>query len=86
MKKQMLLAELNVRVKGQVREFLEFMLDSDGSNVAAADLSTDKLLEKFINFEEETSFAEFTKEYMSEVLDIYVGQVNGSGFLGNGIF
>jgi hypothetical protein len=85
-KREMLIKELNTLIPGQERDFLEFIEGGNGSGVRDfSKYSLEELLSSFILFEEINNEEEFTKEVMDEVLKIYIGEVNGGGFLGDGV-
>jgi hypothetical protein len=72
-KREMLLKNLNVLVKGREREFLLFMEEVDGSlSEERTNEELDVLLDSFIYFEEDNNEEEFTEEIMEEVLNIYI--------------
>ena len=49
-------------------------------------LSMDELLKSFIEFEEENSGEEIDEEILDEILKMYIGEEDGGGFLGDGVF
>jgi hypothetical protein len=86
MKKEMLLGKLNILIPGREREFLEFMGMNENSFEDWSKFSMEELLESFINFEEENNEEELTEEILDEVLEMYIGEEDGGGFLGDGVF
>jgi hypothetical protein len=85
-KKEILLKKLTILIPGKEKEFLEFMGMNEDSFKDWSKLSMDELLESFIEFEEENSGEEIDEEILDEILEMYVGEEDGGGFLGDGVF
>lgn len=85
-KREMLLKRLTTLIPNKEREFLEFMGMGVNSFLDYSVYSLEELLNSFIIFEEVENEEVFTEEVMDEVLKIYIGEVNGGGFLGDGVF
>jgi hypothetical protein len=85
-KKEILLKKLTVLIPGKEKEFLEFMGMNEDSFKDWSKLSMDELLKSFIEFEEENSGEEIDEEILDEILEMYIGEEDGGGFLGDGVF
>jgi hypothetical protein len=85
-KKEILLKKLTILIPGKEKEFLEFMGMNEDSFKDWSKLSMDELLKSFIEFEEENSGEEIDEEILDEILEMYIGEEDGGGFLGDGVF